>query len=274
MKIGEKIAKLRSERRITQKELADQLFVTPQAVSRWENNQVEPNIETLQKMAAIFNVKIDDIIGSDEPKDQKEEIEEIKESERIKIGICEKCNTPIYKDDKFQKRTVDGARVLICNSCVEKEKNEKILKRKTANKKAFKKGIIWGTVGAVGALAITILMSVFYPQNLAIVLPAGIVGTYGVFGFIYCLFANNNIIKYAWFRVASFGFVRFPGIIFSLSFDGLKFLIFMKILFWILGILLAILFVVLATVVGIVFALFVFPLSIHWTLHRPDKYDD
>ena len=53
--LGEKIKRIRNEKGMTQKELADKLFVTAQAVSRWENNEVEPSISTLIEIAKIFN---------------------------------------------------------------------------------------------------------------------------------------------------------------------------------------------------------------------------
>ena len=43
--IGNNIKKLRMQRGMTQKNLADLLFVSPQAVSRWENNEVEPSLD-------------------------------------------------------------------------------------------------------------------------------------------------------------------------------------------------------------------------------------
>ena len=45
--LGEKIKALRSENALTQKDLAEKLYVTAQAVSRWENNEVEPSINTI-----------------------------------------------------------------------------------------------------------------------------------------------------------------------------------------------------------------------------------
>ena len=49
--IGEKIKSLRLENSLTQKELAEKLYVTAQAVSRWENNEVEPSISTIAEIA-------------------------------------------------------------------------------------------------------------------------------------------------------------------------------------------------------------------------------
>ena len=62
IKIGENIKELRTSRGITQSELADNLFVTPQTVSRWENGQSYPDIEQLPLLAAYFDVTLDDLI--------------------------------------------------------------------------------------------------------------------------------------------------------------------------------------------------------------------
>lgn len=49
--LGDKIKDLRMKNSLTQKYLAERLFVTAQAVSRWENNEVEPSITTLTERA-------------------------------------------------------------------------------------------------------------------------------------------------------------------------------------------------------------------------------
>jgi DNA-binding XRE family transcriptional regulator len=54
--IGSNIRTLRMKKGMTQKALADQLFVSPQAISRWENNEVEPSLGTITELAKIFDV--------------------------------------------------------------------------------------------------------------------------------------------------------------------------------------------------------------------------
>lgn len=61
--IGEKIAMLRKQRDISQTELAEYLYVTPQTVSRWEVGNGAPEISLLPKIAAFFNVSIDELFG-------------------------------------------------------------------------------------------------------------------------------------------------------------------------------------------------------------------
>lgn len=61
--IGEKIALLRKEKNITQTELAQYLFLTPQTVSRWEVGSGAPDITLLPKIATFFGISIDELFG-------------------------------------------------------------------------------------------------------------------------------------------------------------------------------------------------------------------
>lgn len=71
-KIGKFIKKIRKENNLTQKDLADRLGVTYQAVSKWENGKNVPDIGTLKEISKEFNVNIDDILnGKVEPKKKK-----------------------------------------------------------------------------------------------------------------------------------------------------------------------------------------------------------
>lgn len=63
LNIAENIKRLRIENNLTQAELADCLSVSPQAVSRWENDQAYPDIELLAKLADYFNVSVDELMG-------------------------------------------------------------------------------------------------------------------------------------------------------------------------------------------------------------------
>lgn len=69
--IGKFILNLRKQNNLTQKEFADRLHVTAQAVSKWENGRGIPDIEILQKMSKEFNVNIDSILKGKEIKKKK-----------------------------------------------------------------------------------------------------------------------------------------------------------------------------------------------------------
>ncbi|MBR1811733.1 MAG: helix-turn-helix transcriptional regulator [Clostridia bacterium] len=54
---------LRARKRISQQQLADMLGVSQQSVNKYENHDVEPDIDTLIKMADFFNTSVDFLIG-------------------------------------------------------------------------------------------------------------------------------------------------------------------------------------------------------------------
>lgn len=62
-KIGQFIKKIREENNLTQKELADRLGVTFQAVSKWENGKNAPDLGILKQISDEFNVNIDEILS-------------------------------------------------------------------------------------------------------------------------------------------------------------------------------------------------------------------
>ena len=63
MKLNENIKALREELGMTQSELAEALFVTPQSVSRWEKGLAYPDIEKLPQLSQIFGVSVDELLG-------------------------------------------------------------------------------------------------------------------------------------------------------------------------------------------------------------------
>ena len=58
------LKKIRTQNGLTQDEMAGKLAVTRQAVSRWENGDATPNIETLKQISSAFNVSINTLLGS------------------------------------------------------------------------------------------------------------------------------------------------------------------------------------------------------------------
>ena len=58
------ILQLRTRRGLSQEELAEKVFVTRQAVSRWENGDTTPNTETLKLLSKLFDVSINTLLGS------------------------------------------------------------------------------------------------------------------------------------------------------------------------------------------------------------------
>lgn len=66
MEFNEKLQKLRKGNGLTQEELADALYVSRAAVSKWESGRGYPNIESLKAIAKLFSVTIDDLLSGEE----------------------------------------------------------------------------------------------------------------------------------------------------------------------------------------------------------------
>ena len=58
-----RLGRIRKENNYTQETIANKLNVTAQAVSKWENDITSPDIDTLIKLADIFNITIDELVG-------------------------------------------------------------------------------------------------------------------------------------------------------------------------------------------------------------------
>ena len=84
------IIKLRTEHGLSQEALAGKVFVTRQAVSRWETGETTPNTETLKLLSDLFGVSINTLLGS--PRQL----------------ICQCCGMPLSEDGLISRET-DGA---------------------------------------------------------------------------------------------------------------------------------------------------------------------
>ena len=58
------ILELRTQKGMSQDELAEKVFVSRQAVSRWENGETVPNTETLKLLSKVLDVSINTLLGS------------------------------------------------------------------------------------------------------------------------------------------------------------------------------------------------------------------
>lgn len=75
------ILELRNKAGLSQDDLAEKVFVTRQAVSRWENGETTPNTDTLKLLSKLFDVSINTLLGS--PREL----------------ICQCCGMPLKDDD-------------------------------------------------------------------------------------------------------------------------------------------------------------------------------
>lgn len=82
------ILELRTQNGMSQDELAEKVYVTRQAVSRWENGDTTPNTETLKLLSKLFDVSINTLLGSP------------------RTLICQCCGMPL--DDSSISREQNG----------------------------------------------------------------------------------------------------------------------------------------------------------------------
>ena len=277
--ISKNIKNLRKEKGLTQKELADLLHVTSQAVSRWEKGDVEPSIDTISEIASIFEVTTDEIIGGPDKKPKPEVVTEVKEKVVVEQGkpvltICENCKRPIYESEEIVTQTRHHGRSpstthYICTDCdkkiKEKQKQDAIDYGVSQRNKSF----IWGSIIAIIVLLSGIIYAVTQGADggiiaLVIILP---ILTYT---FVSCMFLKNNFIGDTFISIASWGFVKFPGLIFSFDLGGFAWLIGMKILFWILGFALGLAAVLLALVICIPLSAIAYPFALMKSYSNPE----
>ncbi len=66
MEFNQRLQELRKQLGITQEELADKLFVSRTAISKWESGRGYPNIDSLKAIAKFFSVTVDELLSSNE----------------------------------------------------------------------------------------------------------------------------------------------------------------------------------------------------------------
>jgi len=75
MTIGKNIAELRKNSEMTQEQLAETLGVSPQTVSKWENEVTMPDIMLLPVIAGCFDITVDELYGGKKPKEKRQAVE-------------------------------------------------------------------------------------------------------------------------------------------------------------------------------------------------------
>ena len=265
MTLGEKIKKLRNEKGLTQKDLADQVHVTFQTVSKWENDENEPDVSTLRELAKLFGCSMDYLLSEEEKEEIKEEpkaesvvtpatpVEQVTKTIIIhqkELHVCEVCKKDIPEDDLAMEQICtrpagrghaaeyrQGYYHKACLTELQQKRIEAAAKERAAKASRAKKICFgWGIAGGVIALAISLLIMLFGEKGqihpaLAVLISVGI--GYSIFAMIYCILCGSYIGDvFLWCATLS---VKFPGVIFSWDIEGFIFLIAIKVLFAILG---------------------------------------
>lgn len=290
--LGDKIRELRTQNNITQKELSEKLFVTAQAVSRWEKNEVEPSIKTLTEIAKIFNVTVDQLLAEEdiqqnveqeeceellqpnvEQSDAEQEQQEVEKEEKYVLAVCEQCNKPIFDSSDIVRVQEINDKVVLCKACHAANEKKKHNNAVSYGVSQRQKSWGWGIAAGVAAVLIALIVTLKLECKWQVVL-GSCIGASAIYPFVACLLLRNNFVGEMVAEIASWGFVRFPGVIFELDLDGILWLLTVKLAFWILGFMIATAALILGVVLGIVVGVFVYPFALVKSYRRPEEAED
>lgn len=99
METKEALADIRKRNGLTQEEMAAEVFVTRQAVSRWETGDTTPSVDTLKIMSKRFGVSINELLGQRVPPE------------------CQSCAMPLADADDFGTEADGGISSVYCSHC-------------------------------------------------------------------------------------------------------------------------------------------------------------
>ena len=95
MELGTQIRKYRNERTLSQEALAEQVFVSRQTVSNWENDKSYPDVKSLMLLSEVFEVSLDQLIKGD-VEIMKEQIEQIDQTDQKRFGRLSNIFTILF----------------------------------------------------------------------------------------------------------------------------------------------------------------------------------
>ncbi len=302
MTLGRKLSQYRKVLGLSQQQLGDKLNVSPQAVSKWENNQAEPDLKTLKALAELYHTTTDELLDTTHDNilvsagaPVQENIDETHEHDSNEkeafplhpIGFCKRCGITVTEENLGEKEPV-----VTCKKCLleieeekaraERERKEKIAKEKARREAAererqenearilrstqsrIKKFIKLGSI--FGALAAALIFIIYLSTLISL---EAFSGGALFFGFVatYAVFAFVFLLFFdgvvSEFVLDCFeATVNWPGLIFTFDLEGFAWLIGMKILFAVLGFLIGVLAAVFGIVAGMVLSIFVFPFKV------------
>lgn len=105
MEFNEKLQYFRKKSNLTQEELAEKLFVSRTAISKWESGRGMPSISSLKAISEVFNVSIDELLSSEEIIEvaEKEKKENMKSFKNIIFGIIDLMSIILFFIPLFGK---------------------------------------------------------------------------------------------------------------------------------------------------------------------------
>lgn len=274
--IASNITEYRKKLNLTQKDLGDMLNISPQAVSKWENGQAEPDTSTIKRLCQIFKITTDELLGLTEPADETAAATAVAEQpartvepaptvqqiveQKIINGYCERCKKPVGPGEYVVEHYGRGSSQRIyCNECNEEmQRSSRRYEYANHKRQTVKSLIVGGCVGVAVLLAVllTLMIGLDVPAFFAI--PFAIVFGVAFFSFAMQMFWDGTVNDMFFFFLKSF---RMPGVIFTLDLNGLLFLIFVKVFGAILSVFLSILFFIIGMIITPLGSIIILPFA-------------
>ena len=297
MTLGQKLSFYRKKQGLTQQQLGEQINVTAQAVSKWENDQAEPDLRTLMKLSELYGTTLDALVSENELdaadaalfKELNAEDLATMVSENIReqmkedapphtVGFCTACGIAVTKENLGTNTPK-----VLCRACKEaaelREAEEKARRQEAekqrmaadaaAKKKAEQQKQAVRTKRTKRLITVSIFSAIFpifwFCIGIANAIEHhdlsdavfGLVSSLFMFAFISLLFFEGPV------RDVIIGCagtsIHWPGLIFEWSLDGFIWLIGMKLLFAALGFLAFLFMLFLGLALGFIIAPFVYP---------------
>ena len=294
MTYGKKISQLRRSKNLTQQQLGDSLNVSAQAISKWEHDLAEPDLSTIKKMAALFEVSLDELLGVDAPTAETPVADTTIDTEKLTtdvtttvkkvieestpeapLGFCVVCGSTVVEGNKGTLKPK-----VMCKSCLAKEvskrknaeaeKERKLAEDREGLNKRRRRSLFFGSLVAIAIMIVTIFFMTKEHSNPGMTAATFFIGLllcYVGFSLVSMFFLPSGIVtNIMMFFIAAP--IRFHGVIFTLDWDGFVFFIAVKILFAILGFLIGCLLFFVGLVISAVVSPFVYPYVMYKTSRK------
>lgn len=267
---GAVIQKLRKEKGYTQGDLGKLLNVSAQAVSKWEKNLSQPDLDTIQSLTNVFNISVNEFMklsNEDElpsqilPKDllTEESTKNVIKDEIAVSDVCQEDNISINSNNMEQKTT-------------EKEQLSTLSQNDNAILEATGKTNGWLLFGFIAGIILGISCMVYLiliKYNVAISILSG----YALFALIASIGHDcygDDVLFWGWHKS-----IDIPGVIFSWDVDGILFLITYKIIIApLLTLFLFLFFGLLGTVASLLVSAVTYPFFIPRMIRETFKNED
>lgn len=148
---GERLKQLRKEKKVSQKTLADALFISQQAIAKWESDKSSPNPETVRKIAEYFNVSTDYLLEVDSENKkappQSDGTFEPELTEKDELDISRRLDAMLSDLDKSDSALMfdgepldDESRALLIESLESSIRLAKLINKRKYTPKKYRKG--------------------------------------------------------------------------------------------------------------------------------------